>query len=101
CIRDFHVTGVQTCALPIYSRYFTCNFRKIQKVNTKGITSHCSYYDIYIYVYNVNHWNLFGKVWWSARTNHFLVRCINWSYIDSEIGRASCRDRVEIKVVVE
>src|SRR5690606_28966815 len=28
-IRDFHVTGVQTCALPIFSLYFRVNLSKI------------------------------------------------------------------------
>src|SRR5690606_39889519 len=27
-IRDFHVTGVQTCALPIYQNPFFCTYRK-------------------------------------------------------------------------
>src|SRR5690606_41127710 len=86
-IRDFHVTGVQTCALPIYIAMVPAGFR----------------------------WNDLGS-WQSlldigpadADGNVILgdvvaPDCEN-SYIRSEgslqIGRASCRERVSMLVVV-
>src|SRR5690606_39521555 len=38
-IRDFHVTGVQTCALPIYSSDSVCNERKTRVVKQGFLNS--------------------------------------------------------------
>src|SRR5690625_7427952 len=71
-IRDGHVTGVQTCALPIY-RPLICWEIRIT------IISFCR-------MNSVNRWTT-GK------------RSLFISLVQPEIGRASCRERVWISVV--
>src|SRR5687767_15185049 len=70
-IRDKLVTGVQTCALPIYSKgsgFNTGAFKRVRFQYAGGIQK--------------------GQVSIRALTRH-----------SKEIGRASCRERVEISVV--
>src|SRR5207302_5504055 len=73
-IRDFHVTGVQTCALPICSASFPENT--------------CST----------------ASVFSSAKTRHLIIPiCSNCTrtrlpWCAAKIGRASCRERVECSV---
>src|SRR5438874_11090859 len=71
-IRDLYVTGVQTCALPIYVHPFL-TFRQL------------------------------GRDALPDALNRFLRRSANeaaWNgFEQAEIGRASCRERVEIPVV--
>src|SRR5437870_13349715 len=68
-IRDGHVTGVQTCALPIYIRAYS------------GMLKAGSY------IYNSTKGS-------RERIGRLLQMHAN------KIGRASCREREEIKVVV-
>src|SRR5690606_40678829 len=62
-IRGFHVTGVQTCALPIFSGFISINDAMSRPVRRRAYPS---------------------KVPLRAK----------------KIGRASCRERVELSVVV-
>src|SRR5690606_39524492 len=82
-IRDFHVTGVQTCALPI-SRNL-CEFNDIAQVipnqeRWSGVAS--ASHEITIGI------RLFADGYYSRRQGTLLFNpTIN------EIGRASCRER--------
>src|SRR5690606_39934248 len=76
-IRDFHVTGVQTCALPIFRRW-------PGRHGWRDGRSH-----------------LPGEPADGRRPDHRGVRggCDRRHGLHHEIGRASCRERVEISVV--
>src|SRR5690606_41066134 len=95
--RDFHVTGVQTCALPIYDNvdrdialYFAewgFDLIKVDACGIRGLTPD-------------SRWVASGQVrslgpWVDSesigRTDIAKVR----SLYDEEIGRASCRERGE------
>src|SRR5690606_40731254 len=86
-IRDFHVTGVQTCALPISSRGRV----ELGEVWRPGLT----------------HWELgpltlLGPDDGGApllRAERIRVTPSWRGLFDGEIGRASCRERVESAVV--
>src|SRR5690606_40078962 len=80
-IRDFHVTGVQTCALPISEIY------KI--VDVKMNKSYNSIWDDYKYMINYKDGDDMSKC--KIDRDLFDEVC--------EIGRASCRERVWISVV--
>src|SRR5690606_40756569 len=69
-IRDFHVTGVQTCALPIFERY-----EEGCKVARRSLR------------FNSNAHSL----------GAFIINAIRAGDAE-EIGRASCRERVWISV---
>src|SRR5690348_18447288 len=82
-IRDGRVTGVQTCALPIWAaqQLITCAHRRIG-----GRCGGC-----------------LSAAFWGAQARRYPENCpcahpfsSDWS----EIGRASCRERVLISVVV-
>src|SRR5690606_40748655 len=95
-IRDFHVTGVQTCALPIYQHYpiscfrvgsasypgfFTC---KQAVINSRSaLHGHALHPPIHDAI-------TFGKKAMATDINAVAVK----------IGRASCRERGEAKAVV-
>src|SRR5690606_39702354 len=94
-IRDFHVTGVQTCALPIYVTAWTAG----------GRTAHPTVW----------------SRWWSAPESprraaepaaaeaDAAARPVSWAprrrcgragrHARPKIGRASCRERVEVAAV--
>src|SRR5690606_39929991 len=94
-IRDFHVTGVQTCALPIWTsevehvlatQTLKQGRAKTMKIEVKGkaapgITAK----DIVLAI--------IGKTGSAGGTGHVVEFC--------EIGRASCRERVEWSVVAD
>src|SRR5690606_40517771 len=67
-IRDFHVTGVQTCALPISRK---------PAARAAGNPSARQ----------------------ARRYGYSFARAMQWRGRESEIGRASCRERVEMSVV--
>src|SRR5687768_18565667 len=73
-IRDVAVTGVQTCALPI-SRVVVLSDRRPSM-------------------------SLFGPEWPWLRKPEAITECVRLIGNSAEIGRASCRERVEISVVV-
>src|SRR5690606_40177032 len=96
---DFHVTGVQTCALPIYPQtyqYFDANgalvFEVVRKPGKKFLQRRPDpgAKDGWT-------WNLQGV----DRVLYRLPELLkadkkNTVFVVEEIGRASCRDRVEI-----
>src|SRR5690606_39998063 len=91
-IRDFHVTGVQTCALPIYSR---C-----------GLQAHCPSPDYQSAESGSRSRYLRTSLWWASYSRFpESSRFAPWPWLlpyadRHKIGRASCRERVKIPVVV-
>src|SRR5690606_39647370 len=89
-IRDFHVTGVQTCALPIlyqliWERTISSQLAKAEyKAVTLELLSEDGKYKFHAKSRELikKGWMVFGK------------DCLN-----EEIGRASCRERVEVAVL--
>src|SRR5690606_40212158 len=98
---DFHVTGVQTCALPIsvMQPYIFPYIGYFQLINTV---------DVFVFYDDVN----FIKKGWINRNNvlhgdkstRFTIPLRKVSQnkpifnIDTKIGRASCRERVKNKL---
>src|SRR2546429_9326686 len=77
-IRDVAVTGVQTCALPIYNmRGGRCNDKQVRAIGELDVAGP----PIFLFVKETGCHRVFGK----------RLQC--------KIGRASCRERVEISVV--
>src|SRR5690606_39547450 len=89
-IRDFHVTGVQTCALPISSAW---KFSSV-KVSTSDIFFSCRF--------------AVSEIWMQKRAPGFkspagavaawyipFASAARLFYKEVEIGRASCRERVK------
>src|SRR5690606_40619527 len=90
-IRDFHVTGVQTCALPIYKLILGATYLRLSE---QPLTVKSNYGDESvnnaIYGFNFNY----------STDAPFLTRWVNkLPNIDTEIGRASCRERGKISGV--
>src|SRR5207253_3752596 len=92
-IRDGHVTGVQTCALPISGRitYRSCHHAHISKVKNSLVTCHvkCS-------VQSGIHPTFLKK------PLIISIHPCGEKFIKTgalKIGRASCRERVEITEV--
>src|SRR5207253_5762125 len=79
-IRDGHVTGVQTCALPILSRDPETGRYQLRKGVDRGKDQ--TYF-------------LFGLTQPQLARTLFPIGEMNKSEV-REIGRASCRERVEI-----
>src|SRR5690606_39744650 len=89
-IRDFHVTGVQTCALPIFTTYSG----KCSIVHTLADGSKVSYDDKVCFVSlnsDLNYYYL--KFVCDEASDGIPEACSSTS---EEIGRASCRERVSI-----
>src|SRR5690606_39783444 len=86
-IRDFHVTGVQTCALPI-SMAPGVDIG-ISDRNRKTISQDLAQFlsdsfTLYLKTHNF-HWNVTGP----------MFNSLHAMFMD-QIGRASCRERVEV-----
>src|SRR5439155_15437423 len=88
-IRDGHVTGVQTCALPIYVR--------ISYVNRSPETLHDFYVHQYLNAFRPgSRWAAADSAEQRERFQHLKDPDYAFERITSEIGRASCRERVEM-----
>src|SRR5687767_15756448 len=82
-IRDKLVTGVQTCALPIYSSTRLFGRGVLSGVGVRRALSVAI--------------RLFSKSTRSLRmTDFWPFSSMNWTTLSLKIGRASCRERVEI-----
>src|SRR5690606_39879613 len=83
-IRDFHVTGVQTCALPIYLGPIGAN----GLANARDFMAPvAAYEDVEGPVEVVN--KFCGNLW-TATYGHSPLDVVAWH---GKIGRASCRER--------
>src|SRR5690606_39664570 len=94
-IRDFHVTGVQTCALPISA---TSGDRRAASRWRPMLVNFVELLGEWIHTSGWHQWgrwpttttrSTWGMCWWTVRSIHRS---------GSEIGRASCRERVVISV---
>src|SRR5690606_39344495 len=84
-IRDFHVTGVQTCALPIYfTDPLTWSHNRVEGKQE---------YTSLLYIPAQAPWDM-----WNRDHKHGLKLYVQRVF---KIGRASCRERVESAVVGE
>src|SRR5262249_59157680 len=96
-IRDWSVTGVQTCALPIYSNLGSIKERQLRVVisawRPAPIRSRV------IVLCRVNHETFRSTVINSVI--HFRLVCLRQLMfeVSLEIGRASCREREEVEEV--
>src|SRR5690606_40732557 len=84
-IRDFHVTGVQTCALPIYGGHHipTKDIVRRQTTSMQNLLTNLRLIDHLIVIDNIK---ASGEIVLEIEHN--------------EIGRASCRERVKTAGVV-
>src|SRR5690606_40730689 len=81
-IRDFHVTGVQTCALPISTHAASsCRSVTVPNAGCSPVNDSCSSSRLQV-----------------RSSETLAARNAAKSASSSEIGRASCRERVEIWV---
>src|SRR5690606_40204626 len=93
-IRDFHVTGVQTCALPIlfpeHSGMTDRQRRNVQATRTqvRGIFAN----ERNSKGYGANGWTMYNSV--VEYLDHGRDADLN----NRQIGRASCRERVKVAV---
>src|SRR5256885_9186350 len=78
-IRDYKVTGVQTCALPIYASYRTDKLGREVKVDPKTGKA------------KKPQWRM---TWLLDPSNAQAQATIKEIKDEAEIGRASCRERV-------
>src|SRR5690606_39429627 len=94
-IRDFHVTGVQTCALPICIEFWGDDVDRIAMLDPEDNTVFETLDEIKIYPANI-------FVTSPATINVALKEIQDDMTVQVEsfkIGRASCRERVEVSVV--
>src|SRR5436305_7076935 len=90
-IRDADVTGVQTCALPIYIEFIVAQLLRLGKLGSFDFNSRF-YADDDLIVGAADPFQLF----------RIMYEVIRGGGLDAgasgEIGRASCRERVEMAV---
>src|SRR5690606_40606110 len=92
-IRDFHVTGVQTCALPIY---FLMSQREYGFEFSPKIRIVLSWQSRQVVELFANQTlNLWLNV---LALKNLAAHFVHYFTVTIEIGRASCRDRVERSV---
>src|SRR5690606_39347405 len=88
-IRDFHVTGVQTCALPISVGIGIAVGSQNVRIAILG-TAVLTLLSLYLF------WTGFGsRVKHDALLRFYLPNSVPALSLHDEIGRASCRERVE------
>src|SRR5690606_40665013 len=89
-IRDFHVTGVQTCALPIFVALLVCRPKEFSREELDTMIREAR-------APKVLDWLVSYVV---KKSPHAEELRLAWIDDDApEIGRASCRERVENAVV--
>src|SRR5207253_8330875 len=91
-IRDGHVTGVQTCALPIYPGY-AVNPAQIERQITGCVVFSLS--ALFYEECTVNN----GCIVQENFDSYDSMRIAQMPKVESKIGRASCRERVQSSVV--
>src|SRR5205823_10415678 len=86
-IRDKLVTGVQTCALPIYRRVAVA-YRQVERLTSDG-----SQHNLALRVRGERVTGIAGR---AAHERMAFPTASNVPEVSLEIGRASCRERGEI-----
>src|SRR5690606_40570574 len=96
--RDFHVTGVQTCALPIY--HFVSSSRNYPSRDRMYINN---FYRMSPMAGNLGGLGGYYSPLWTnpyfrpgQTTSEYKFLSAQLMLLDEKIGRASCRERVEI-----
>src|SRR5207302_4346429 len=92
-IRDFHVTGVQTCALPIY-----CELEWLPQMVTQVTSSQPTP----AFFARASRARLWSSRVMAVQRSAGMARPLPWAIrqlVLHEIGRASCRERVLMLVV--
>src|SRR5690606_39977142 len=93
-IRDFHVTGVQTCALPIYRgndwEILGPDMTRQSRWSPEPQPAHTSYGSLH----SVAESRLDPGVLWTGSGDGLICTTED----RGQIGRASCRERVEMSV---
>src|SRR5437879_5322600 len=94
-IRDTSVTGVQTCALPIYAKRYTAAHREMAESLLRSALEQ--------YVSGVAQARHLDRAQLDSllqRGPYLAAEALSHHFVDRlEIGRASCRERGEIQVV--
>src|SRR5207249_9273959 len=88
-IRDRNVTGVQTCALPILARDGRRGEREVHRVRAREGGGQRQVVALDAVARDVVHAEVDGRVAEGTREERAHVD------VEGEIGRASCRERVE------
>src|SRR5699024_11438621 len=98
-IRDRNVTGVQTCALPIYfftSREDVATLRARQQ---KGVRHFTGQNSVLALISKLSKYHNISYVQLeSSQQKVFLANTKKAGLVDQKIGRASCRERVKMHV---
>src|SRR5690606_39370157 len=97
-IRDFHVTGVQTCALPISSDVLALSYKSLQELLSEYADAQILYREII----TAHHIRLLKKMSEAHRQTtqerYLELKQLHPDIELIEIGRASCRERMKITV---
>src|SRR5690606_40642686 len=99
-IRDFHVTGVQTCALPILAE-FKAELDKLGDIKYLNIYINSPGGSVFVASTMVSMLERLKQK--SAKINAYVdgiaASAASFLMMVAEIGRASCRERVKMWVV--
>src|SRR5690606_41086318 len=95
--RDFHVTGVQTCALPISAPPSGRSAAKSGSGQINGAVSHSLQRGFALALAQFGMRRLFHRTGdqWPIGLNHMTRVDVLGTWAVSQIGRASCRGREE------
>src|SRR5690606_39539308 len=96
-IRDFHVTGVQTCALPIFERKrYAGLVDRMLRLNMKVETTRAGSSALVQMLAA----SALAAIVWVATREALQGRIDAGEFVQlmTEIGRASCRERAEVAV---
>src|SRR5690606_41131068 len=96
-IRDFHVTGVQTCALPIFIGGGEIFAQALPLADRMYITFIDETFegDTFFPHFSEENWKLTSK----TKGERNEKNPYDYYFLQYEIGRASCRERVYITMV--
>src|SRR5690606_39583477 len=95
-IRDFHVTGVQTCALPILTVSPTLHPANITSID--GYDAAKGYVADAVTTLDAAHQSVAHVIEARQKVNLDESRTPRAKVLMTEIGRASCRERGQISV---
>src|SRR5690606_39342507 len=95
-IRDFHVTGVQTCALPIFSLAGVMGGASTEiRDDSTDVLLEAAHWDPAAISRTARRHNLFSEA--AKRFERFTDPALCATAVEVEIGRASCRERASAR----